>query len=193
MYKDNLRKKVLLERNSMVEEEKNKKDILILEKLKNELVYKKSKRIFIYVGFKSEINTLKYIESFLQDGKEIFVPKTDMENKEMKAIKLTSVDELKLSNYGILEPMFEENVADGNSFDLIIVPGAVFDLDGNRIGYGGGYYDKYLDNIKGSISKVALAYSFQVLNNIPNEEHDIKVNYIITENEVITIKNGKTC
>ena len=75
----------------------------------------------------------------------------------------------------------------GEDFDLILMPGLAFDRKGNRIGYGGGYYDKYLSQFKEISNKLVLAYDFQIVNNIENEPHDIKVNCIITNNEFIKI------
>ena len=76
------------------------------------------------------------------------------------------------------------------NFDLIIMPGVAFDRKGNRIGYGGGYYDKYFSQIKGESNKIVLAYDFQIVNSIENEAHDIRVNCIITNNEFIKINEN---
>ena len=78
----------------------------------------------------------------------------------------------------------------GNNFDLIIMPGVAFDIKGNRIGYGGGYYDKYFSHINGESNKIVLAYDFQIVNSIENKAHDIKVNCIITNNEFIKINEN---
>ena len=80
----------------------------------------------------------------------------------------------------------DKNYIDSD-FDLIVLPGIAFDKVGNRIGYGGGYYDKYLSVLECRINKVALAYGFQVIDDIEVEKHDIKVDYVITDNEIIYI------
>ena len=105
----------------------------------------------------------------------------------MKAVKINSLDELIVDNYGILEPKYVDKNNIGDNFDLIIMPGVAFDRCGNRIGYGGGYYDKYLLNIKEDIKKIALAYDIQVIDDIHREKHDIKVDCIITEKEIVVL------
>ena len=99
----------------------------------------------------------------------------------MEAVEITSLEGLKENKYGILEPDDSKEEFCKNNLDLIILPGVAFDLVGKRIGYGGGYYDRYLENIDKKIIKVALIYDFQLLENVPAEEHDIKADYIITE------------
>ncbi len=103
----------------------------------------------------------------------------------MIAIRIYSLDNMIEDNWGILEPkdIDKKNICE--NFDLIIIPGLAFDRRGNRIGYGGGYYDKYFSKIKNINNKVALAYDFQILDNIKSEIHDIKVDYIISNNETI--------
>lgn len=87
---------------------------------------------------------------------------------------------------GILEPIDDSIVVKKEDIDLIIVPGTVFDREFNRIGYGGGYYDRYLEDIAYKNNKVVLAYDFQIIDKIESEEHDIKMDLIITDKEVIS-------
>ena len=98
----------------------------------------------------------------------------------MKAIRLSSFEDLKENSMGILEPIDDGNFIEKENIDLIIVPGVVFDLNGNRIGYGGGYYDRYLETIKDVKNKVVLAYDLQIIDSIEPETHDITFDYIIT-------------
>ena len=86
---------------------------------------------------------------------------------------------------GILEPI-DDSIVIKKDIDLIIVPGAVFDKDFNRIGYGGGYYDRYLEDIAYKNNKVVLAYDFQIVDKIEKEEHDVKVDIIITDKQILT-------
>ena len=105
----------------------------------------------------------------------------------MVAIRINSLDNMDVDNWGILEPKTVDKNKIGKDFDLILMPGLAFDRRGNRVGYGGGYYDKYLSQIKEESNKIVVAYDFQIVNNIRNENHDIKVNYIITNKEFIKI------
>lgn len=182
--KKDIRKNIIAKRD-LNKEENNLKDIKIFNKLINLNSYKKAKKIFIYIGFGSEINTKKLIEIMLKEGKEVFVPK--VVEKEMIALKVTSLYNLVKSEFNILEPIGEKPDIDAEEFDLIIMPGVAFDRSGNRIGYGGGYYDKYLKDISFNIERIALAYEMQLIEEIDTEEHDLKVYSIITENEIIDI------
>ena len=97
---------------------------------------------------------------------------------------INSKNKNNINKYGI-KYVDKNNI--GDNFDLIIMPGVAFDRYGNRIGYGGGYYDKYLLNIKEDIKKIALAYDIQVIDDIHREKHDIKVDCIITEKEIVVL------
>lgn len=182
--KKNIRKSIIAKRD-LKKEENSLKDSKIFKNLISLNSYKRAKKVFIYIGFGSEINTKSLIEIMLREGKEVFVPKVLEE--EMIALKITSLNNLIESKFKILEPVGEKSDIDGEEFDLIIMPGVAFDRSGNRIGYGKGYYDKYLKDIKSDIKKIALAYELQLIEEIETEEHDLKVDSIITENEIIDI------
>jgi len=185
-YKRNIRKEVLMKRSKMKAEEKELKDNIILEKLFETNLYKNARNIFTYISFGDEINTIKLIERALKDNKNISVPKTYRETRTMNAIFIPCLKELKENHMGILEPIDDSIVIKKEDIDLIIVPGVVFDKDFNRIGYGGGYYDRYLEDIAYKNNKVVLAYDFQIVDKIEKEEHDVKVDIIITDKQILT-------
>ena len=190
MDKRFLRKKMKYKRDSINKDDKAIKDKIIKEKLKETKFYKNSTNIFIYIGFGSEIDTKEYIKEFLSEGKNVFVPR--IKDNIMEAVKIDSISDLVKNKYGIPEPSYNlYKTSDGSkNIDLIIVPGLAFDITGGRLGYGGGYYDRYLEDKFKNIPKIALAYDFQVINNVPTDKHDIRVDYIITEKrEIDLIKN----
>lgn len=180
MDKSSIRKKIISERDKIDIKEKRYKDNKIKEKLMETKYYKECEKIFIYIGFGSEINTYEYIQDFFKDNKRIFVPRTNIKNKTMEAVEINDLNNLEKNKYGILEPSLDKEQIDKNEIELIILPGVAFDKVGGRIGYGGGYYDKFLKNVSSKAIKVALAYDLQVLDKIPMEEHDIKYDYLIT-------------
>ena len=182
--KKNLRNVILDKRNSIDNNRKEEMDRELFNKIINLDLYKEAKNIFIYLSFGSEIDTKPIIDRALEEGKEVYIPKVYKVNREMKAIRLNSFDDLEENSMGILEPKDDSNFIAKENIDLIIVPGAVFDLEGNRIGYGGGYYDRFLSNIKDKRNKVVLAYDLQVVDNIEAEEHDVKVDYIVTNSRI---------
>ena len=187
MEKKKVREEIVKKRNNLSSEIKKEYDELIFKQLIESNIYKKAKKIFTYVSFGSEIDTIKFINHALNDNKKIYIPKTDKSKKEMVAIRINSLDNMSVDKWGILEPKAVDKNKIEKNFDLILMPGLAFDRNGNRIGYGGGYYDKYLSQIKETSNKIVLAYDFQIVNNIENEPHDIKANYIITNNDFIKV------
>ncbi|WP_250455193.1 5-formyltetrahydrofolate cyclo-ligase [Clostridium tertium] len=185
-----LRNKILEIRDSLNNNEKELMDNKIFNELINTDLYKRSINIFIYISFSNEINTRNIIEKAFKDKKNVFIPKVYKDDKLMKAIKLNSIDELKKNSMGILEPIDDSNYIEKENIDLIVVPGVVFDKECNRIGYGGGYYDRYLKDIKSKKNKIALAYDLQIVDKIESEVHDIKVDYIITNTRALKNTNN---
>lgn len=187
MDKREIRKDIISKRNSCDKVIREGWNNGVFEKLINSKLYNDAKSIFIFISYGSEVDTIKIIEHLLKEGKEVYVPKTYKDIKEMKAVKITSLSNMVKDKMGILEPVDVSEDSIGQKFDLIIMPGVAFDSFGNRIGYGGGYYDKYLSNYNEETEKVALAYHMQLLNKIETEDHDIKVDYIVTERNIIKV------
>ncbi|KEI04344.1 5-formyltetrahydrofolate cyclo-ligase [Clostridium botulinum] len=179
--KDRIRKVIKNKRNSLNKIDKAIKDEDIFNKVIESQIYKKSKVIFIYVSFNGEVDTHRIIKYSLNNGKVICVPKVIPKSKYMNAVKINSFDELIKGAYGILEPKNSCELVDENDIDLVFMPGMAFDKSGRRIGYGGGFYDVFLEKINNKVPKIALAYRFQILNSIPCEEHDINVDRIISD------------
>ncbi|MGL5416120.1 MAG: 5-formyltetrahydrofolate cyclo-ligase [Clostridium sp.] len=181
MNKNELRKSMLDKRNSIDEKEKAILDKKIREAFFSLDEYKKTKNICIYVNYGSEINTKSIIERALRDKKEIFVPRMKKARK-MDFIKINSLEDLEKNKIGILEPKenFNEKV---DKIGILVLPGLAFDINGGRLGYGGGYYDRYLNDI--NAKKIALAYEIQIIKKVPMEDHDIKYDYLLSEKRVI--------
>ena len=133
-----------------------------------------------YVSYNQELATLDFIKYLLQEKKRVAVPK--IIGTEMEFCLIHSFSDLKPGAYGILEPENTEILKESEA--LIIMPGLAFDQEKNRIGYGGGYYDKYLKKHK-EYYKIALAYDFQIFESIETEDFDIKPDIIVTDKRVI--------
>ncbi|WP_459479952.1 5-formyltetrahydrofolate cyclo-ligase [Clostridium saccharoperbutylacetonicum] len=184
--KKELRKEILRKRQVMDAIEKEKADNKITDEFLKTDYYKKAEKIFIYVSYDSEINTKGIINRALSDNKKIYVPRTDFKTKNMDAVEIISLDELMENSYGILEPSIEKTSINPNNIDLIVVPGVAFDRNGGRMGYGAGFYDRYFKKLSNDkIKKLVLAYDLQVVAEVPMEECDVPVDYIITEKEFI--------
>lgn len=179
--KKTLRKKFISERNSLASDYRNSSTNTIFATLEEQNFFESSEKIFIYVGFGSEITTETFIKKWI-NKKQIFVPKID--NNTMNLVHITSLEELTEGCFGILEPTscnyFTDNI------DLVITPSIVFDKKGYRLGYGKGYYDKYFSSREYDIS-VGLSYHKLLQDNVPKEDHDIKVDVIITEEKIFII------
>jgi 5-formyltetrahydrofolate cyclo-ligase len=139
--------------------------------------YREAKTIFCFVKREKEIDTYPIIQHALVSGKRVFVPKC-IDNKEMIACEIKDIEDLEKGMYGIFEPK-DCNMAYKGQIDLGIIPCLSCDEAGNRLGYGRGYYDRYLK--EAGFSTVALCREKLVYNSIPVEEHDVKVDMIITE------------
>ena len=138
--------------------------------------YKKAKTVSFFVSFGSEVDTHDMIKEALKE-KEVCVPV--VQGDYIALSKINGLGDLdKEGKYGILEPSSIIEI-DKELVDLIIVPGVAFDKKGYRIGYGRGYYDKLLKEFNGKT--IGLAFSLQIVNKIPKEEHDIRVDKVITE------------
>lgn len=182
--KKELRKKVLNIRNQMSEEDVKNNSQEIMNKIINLSIYKQSKAVFIYMSFKNEVITSELIKKMFKDKKKVVIPYTDMVNTLLIPSEIKDENDLVLNPFGYYEPR-EIIKFPVEKIDLVIVPGVVFDNNLNRIGYGKGYYDRILSSVRPDVKKVAIAHDFQVLDSIPKEEHDIKMDMIITEKRVI--------
>ncbi|NSW90638.1 MAG: 5-formyltetrahydrofolate cyclo-ligase [Firmicutes bacterium] len=185
-----IRQEILNLRGSLSSEEVNKKSRMIFNKLMTMEIYCNSKIIMCYMDFKNEVKTEGFIKTSLQKEKRIAVPLIDTDMNGKKGIvpcEIYNMDyELEKGILGILEPKKEfKRVLNPEDIDLVIVPGIAFDLRKNRIGYGAGYYDRFLTSIRRDCLKIGVAFELQIVNEITAEAHDVPLDMIITEKRVI--------
>ncbi|EJO5345971.1 5-formyltetrahydrofolate cyclo-ligase [Clostridium botulinum] len=177
-----LRQQIIKRRKALTLDEKIKKDLIIEEKLYNNFLYKYSNCIFIYVSLKDEVNTHNIIKAGLEQGKKIVVPKVISIKEGMEGVEIKDfLDLIECGQYKILEPRNFDNRVDPKKIDLVILPGLAFDDKGGRLGYGGGFYDRFIPKLKKQVPKIALAYDFQMVDNVPKDPHDISVDQVITD------------
>lgn len=145
--------------------------------------------IMSYMSFRNEFPTHILNESIIGSGCRLVLPLTD-EDMNIRAYYIDSMDKLKRSKMGILEPDPEISEECGpDAPDIILLPGLAFDRSGTRLGFGAGCYDRFLPGIRKDTSLVALAYSFQVLDELPRDAHDIPCHCILTEDSFIDLRN----
>lgn len=184
MGKYKLRKMIKNKLMEMSEEEYQHLSKEIHMQLYTLAVWKQAKTIAMTVSRAREVNTYPLIERAWDENKRVVVPKCDPKKNTMEFREICSFQQLEQVYFGLKEPIVSKTMlVKKDNIDLIIVPGVCFDKVGYRIGYGGGYYDRYLTNYnQGTLS---LAFSSQLLDIVPREEHDIPVNMIITEHGVV--------
>jgi 5-formyltetrahydrofolate cyclo-ligase len=138
--------------------------------------------VHLYYAINNEVNTLELIEELWRRDIRVVMPRTDLKNRKLDNYPITGFDQLEeRTAFKLLEPKQSLTLHEGDC-DLILVPGLVFDHKLNRIGYGGGFYDRFLARSNGC--KVAIAYDFQVRESIPSEPHDIRMDQIVTDTRI---------
>ena len=181
--KDEIRKQILEKRSSLSLEKVNKKSELIIENLAPYL--KNAQNIMIFMDMKNEVRITKLIE--LYPEKNFFISKiVNSKNKEMKINKYNE-NELVLHKFGYYESS-SDDFYDEKILDIVIVPALAFDSSKNRIGFGGGYYDTFLNKVRGKNKNtlfIGVCYDFQMIEEVPIEGHDVTLDFVINESEVL--------
>jgi len=171
-------RKELKEKRAYLQKENPERDTFIFEKIKKEKMFLQAECIFCYLAYGTETKTDKIIEEILRLGKTLVVPKCTDENGTMIAVRINSTEELKVGMYGIKEPASDTSF-DKEKIDLAIVPGLAFDKKGFRLGYGKGYYDRFLSG--SGIKTIGICRKELLLETIPKDKTDIAVNKVITD------------
>lgn len=157
----------------------------IFEKITNLSEFLQAGSIMIYISCKSEVDTKRIIDYCLDIGKKVYVPVTLSKERIIKACELKTFDNLKVGAYGIPEPK-KQNFCEKQQIDMCVVPGLAFDRKGHRMGYGGGYYDRFLSDYDGFT--VGISFNKCIIESTLPKEYDVAVKAVVTEKEVI--RNG---
>jgi len=185
MKKKELRKKAKELRDSIDMEQVARLSGIITGKVCNHPWFICSSTVFVYVSAGNEVKTTDIIETALKTGKRVCVPRV-IPRVKMEAVPVNNIEQdLQKGFFDIMEPKPHLVPVSEEEIDLVIVPGLVFDRNGFRIGYGGGYYDKFLARIRGDCRTMGIAFAFQVVDRLPAEDHDMNVMAVVTENELI--------
>ena len=189
--KQTLKQEIFQKRKSLSKEEVKEKSSLIKSNLYSLEEFKKAKNIMFYVSFKNEVSTRETIKELLAKKEKTIVVPYVLENYPILQLsELKNFYWLEPKTFGILEPK-ELYIREFNheKLDLVIVPGIVFDKKGYRIGYGHGYYDRFLKILKKGVKKIGLAFELQIVGEIPEEEHDVPLDIVVTEKKVLKCQN----
>lgn len=193
--KRELRRSILAKRDAMMEDDRARASLLLTERILGHQWFYRSEVILGFVNYGSEISTVEILEEALKGGKKVYVPKIltspdvncnteHRQESEMRFYKIESLTELIEGYKGILEPdgtteefLYKEEFADNV---LMLMPGVAFDMFRNRIGYGKGYYDRYLaDKEALQFRTIAVGFKCQMVEEVPAEENDIKPYQVI--------------
>ena len=175
MDKKALRASIRAQKRAMTEEEIISRSQALEKLFLQSELYKNAKTVYGYLPYNQEVRTVPMLEQALRDGKQVAVPK--IFGDEMEFIYLTDLDQVEKGYSGIPEPIADGPIADDETA-LVLMPGLAFDSQGHRIGYGGGFYDKFLAR-EPNHPTLALCYEFQLLPQLQTEEHDFPVDCVL--------------
>ena len=173
-------------RNSLSPALRAKKSIKITRQLEDIDIFKDARHVLFYYANETEVDTLALIEKWSKK-KHIYLPKIVKKN-EFRALPFEGFKSMRKGGYSIPEPTYDGEEKFEKKLDLIIIPGVAFDTNGNRIGMGKGFYDRYLEHLH-KVPKVALAYQEQVLDQLPKDPYDEPVDIIITDKNIYKVNN----
>ena len=189
-HKKLVRRRVLERRDRLSTEQQERLSASIRERFVALPEVLAANTVMCFVSFRSEVLTGPIIRWCLAQGKAVVVPRV-MAPRHMEAFALTDLEkDLSPGSFGIPEPREGLERVPPRRIDVVIVPGSVFDLSGDRLGYGGGFYDSFLPRLRRGVPRVAIAFELQVLDDVPEEHHDLPMDLLVTETGVRRFQHG---
>ncbi len=177
MEKTEFRRQALIKRKQI--KNRKQKSTVITERILKLDCFRKAKTIFLYCSYHSEAETAQLLEAILLQGKQAAVPK--VLSGRMQFYQIHSLNDIETGYKGIPEPKGDGEILIPEKDDLMLIPGIAFDKEGYRMGYGGGFYDRYLAEHLVSCKKIGVAFSEQIYEQIPREWYDVRMDAVITE------------
>lgn len=184
MDRQELRKTVLASRQQISVADVGEKSRLVAERLSGLTHWGEAQTVLLYVAFRNEVETRALIDQAVHEGKRVLLPVSIKKTRELELYPVAGSHDLVEGAYGIMEPKRENQSISPEQVDLVVVPGVVFDRQGNRLGYGAGYYDRFLQRCRPSAARIALAFDLQLVDQLPSEPHDQRMDYVITETTI---------
>jgi len=188
MDKKQMRQQVISKRKNLATVEHTVASSLIAKQLKGLPEFKFARAIAGFVSFKGEVSTKTILEMVLDAKIALFLPRVEPSTHTMQFYHISDLSQLIKNDMGILEPDPKKcSLGDINHLSLVLTPGVVFSTDGYRIGYGGGYYDRFFSTISEDVARIGIAFDLQIVASadMPREPHDLPVHRIITESRII--------
>lgn len=187
MLKSEIRKQILSARKAMSQDEVESKSAQILSRLMTSPLLEQAEVILCYMDFRNEVQTAAIIEYLWSLDKIVALPRVNPQTNQLDLYRVDGFRDMVTGSLGIMEPdtslpqLFPEDI------DLVLAPGVAFDLNGGRMGYGGGFYDRLIPTLRPDCQVIALAFEQQVVENLPSESHDQSIHGILTENRLIIV------
>lgn len=179
-------------RNEMLQSERKNKSALIAQKFLTKFLNDSYTTYFVYNSFSTEVETGDIIKNLIEAGKKVLIPKCNIDELSMNAVVYNHEEKLTANIYGI--PETESTVDCRNEIDIIVLPGIAFDKTGARIGFGKGYYDRFINSLSSVPTLVGLCFEEQMCDEkLPFNEHDQKVDYIITDQKIVETSKSRDC
>ncbi|MDP6776479.1 MAG: 5-formyltetrahydrofolate cyclo-ligase [Candidatus Latescibacteria bacterium] len=181
--KAEIRRSMIRKREALAPHEAARRGEAIRQQILEAPFYQESRCLSCYVSVSNEVDTHELIRGAIAEGKRVAVP-VARRGRPMTQVRISDLAELVPAPFGLLEPAEESwDPVPPDAFDLVIVPGLAFDHHGNRIGFGGGFYDRFLAGLRAA--KVGIAYGFQQGETLPTESHDVKLDWLVTESRIL--------
>nr|WP_321465789.1 5-formyltetrahydrofolate cyclo-ligase [uncultured Desulfobulbus sp.] len=194
--RSSLRRRILAVRNGISARDRALLDGRILQRILALSVVQEKTCFFIYCSYQTEVATETLIDALLAQGKTVTVPLTDAVNSSMQAVVVREPKKELFPGYkNIPEPdprIVPQRIVPPECIEVALIPGSVFDRQGNRLGYGGGYYDRFLALQAPQALRIGLAYGFQVVERLPAQLHDVPMDILVTESDLFSWSRDRT-
>lgn len=181
--KKELRKRMLEQRNQLEPAQAEEMSVAICKGIEAHPHFKQAQTVLMYMPFRGEVDVRPLMVSAWQKGKRVILPKSVPADHSLRLLRADNLEELVPGAYGILEPLEEEGRhINPEELDLAVVPGVAFDHKRYRLGYGGGYYDRFLTTYGTKLYRIGAAFPFQVTDTVFPEAHDQQMDDVVTGN-----------
>ncbi len=188
--KDFVRRQYAAERKAYTEGYRTEESEAVTAHFLQSALYHNARTVMCYVSMRTEVDTHLLLQTMLRDGKTVCVPLVTDRNGQMRAVIIRSWDDLKcVGSFGILEPSSEGATIEPSEIDLVVVPGIAFTQSGQRLGMGGGYYDRFLANTQAV--RIGFAFSCQIKQSLPTDVWDVTMDHLVTQDGITDCRTSK--
>jgi 5-formyltetrahydrofolate cyclo-ligase len=184
MQRDDLRREMLAQRDGLDIQRRREMASMALQRVLALPQWKASRRLLIYANFRSEMETRGLMAAALEQEKQVCVPQCLVESRALVPRQIQALKDLKSGAYGIPEAGEDCPALEPGELDLVVVPAVVFDRRGHRLGYGAGYYDRFLPRCPRAF-RLGLGFSLQMVERLPEQAHDVRLQALATEKGVV--------